>query len=119
MPCSNMYGVALVSRIDEIIGLFCKRALYNRYYIAKKNYNFIHRTNRSHPIYMAALLIMFLFGWQPNDPANPPIYVYEEVDLGVGMKEAGYFQIFGGDPSECARIPELKRQRWINTHTRT
>jgi len=56
-------------------------------------------------------------GALPDDPANPPVYVYEEVDLGVGMKDTGYFQIFGGDPSECARIPELKRQRWINTHT--
>ena len=25
--CTYMYGVALVSRIDKIIGLFCKRAL--------------------------------------------------------------------------------------------
>ena len=31
------YGVALVSRIDTIIGLFCKRALQKRLYSAKES----------------------------------------------------------------------------------
>ena len=44
------YGVALVSRIDKIIGLFCKRALQKRQYSAKQTYNFIDPTDRSHPI---------------------------------------------------------------------
>ena len=44
------YGVALVSRIDTIIGLFCKRALQKSQYSAKKTYNLIDPTNRSHPI---------------------------------------------------------------------
>ena len=30
------YGVALVSRIDKIIGLFCKSVLYKRQYSAKE-----------------------------------------------------------------------------------
>jgi len=30
-----------VSRIDQIVGLFCKRALYKRRYSAKETYNFI------------------------------------------------------------------------------
>ena len=34
-----MYGVALVSRIDKIIGLFCKRVLQKRRYSAKETYN--------------------------------------------------------------------------------
>jgi len=42
--------VALVRRIDKIIGLFCKRALQKRQYSAKETYNFIDPTNRSHPI---------------------------------------------------------------------
>ena len=46
----NMYGVALGSRIDKIIGLFCKRALQKRLYSAKETCNFIDPTNRSHPI---------------------------------------------------------------------
>ena len=44
------YGVALVSRIDKIIGLFCKRALQKRQYSAKETYNFIDPTDRSHAI---------------------------------------------------------------------
>ena len=33
-----VYGVALVSRIDKMIGLFCKRALQKRRYSAKETY---------------------------------------------------------------------------------
>ena len=44
------YGVVLVSRIDKIIGPFCKRALYKRRYSAKETYNSIDPTDRSHPI---------------------------------------------------------------------
>ena len=47
---SNTYGVALVSRIDKSIGLFCKRALQKRQYSAKETYNLIDPTDRSHPI---------------------------------------------------------------------
>ena len=42
-------GVATVSRIDQITGLFCRRALYKRVYSAKETYNLIVSTNRSHP----------------------------------------------------------------------
>ena len=35
-PTKVYYGVALVSRIDKIIGLFCKRALQKRQYSAKR-----------------------------------------------------------------------------------
>jgi len=50
--CSSVfrYGVALVSRIDKIIGLFCTRAPQKSQYSAKETYNFIDITNRSHPI---------------------------------------------------------------------
>jgi len=44
------YGVALVSTIDKIIGLLCKRALQKRRYSAKETCNFIDPTDRSHPI---------------------------------------------------------------------
>ena len=47
---SSDYGVALISRMDKILGLFCKRALYKRRYSAKETYNFINPTDRSHPI---------------------------------------------------------------------
>jgi len=45
--CSS-YGVALVTRIDKIIGLFCQRDLYKRRYSAKETYDFIDATERSH-----------------------------------------------------------------------
>ena len=33
------YGVALISRIDKIIGLFCKRDLQKRQYSARETYD--------------------------------------------------------------------------------
>jgi len=44
------YGVALVSRIDKMTSLFCKRALSKRRYSAKETCNLIDPTDRSHPI---------------------------------------------------------------------
>jgi len=44
------YGVATISRLLKMIGLFCKRALENRWYSAKETYHFKEPTNRSHPI---------------------------------------------------------------------
>jgi len=48
---SCRYGVATISRLLKIIGLFCERALSKRRYSAKETYNFKEPTNRSHPIY--------------------------------------------------------------------
>jgi len=45
------YGVATISRLLKIIGLFCKRALYKRRYFAKETYDFKEPNNRSHPIW--------------------------------------------------------------------
>jgi len=44
------YGMALVCRIDKMIGLFCKRALQKRQYSAKETYDVIDPTDCSHPI---------------------------------------------------------------------
>jgi len=44
------YRVATISRLLQIIGLFCKRALSKRRYSAKETYNFKRPTNFSHPI---------------------------------------------------------------------
>ena len=49
-PLLCSYGMASVSRIDKIIGLFCKRDLCTRLYSAKETYNLIDPTNRSQPI---------------------------------------------------------------------
>jgi len=48
--CCKIYGVATTCRLLKIIGLFCKRALYKRWYSAKDTCNFKEPTNRSHPI---------------------------------------------------------------------
>ena len=44
------YGVALIIRIDKIIGLFCKRTLLKRQYSAEETYNCIDLTDCSHPV---------------------------------------------------------------------
>ena len=44
------YGVATISRLLKIIGLFCKRALLKSRYSAKETYKLKEPTNRSHPI---------------------------------------------------------------------
>jgi len=44
-------GVATISRLLKITGLFCKRALCKRWCSAKETYNFKEPTNRSHPIW--------------------------------------------------------------------
>jgi len=44
------YGVATISRLLKIIGLFCKRALWKRRYSSKETYIFKESTNRSQPI---------------------------------------------------------------------
>jgi len=48
--CVNIYGVATISRLPVIIGLFCRiqSLLYGSF--AREAYNFKEPTNRSHPI---------------------------------------------------------------------
>ena len=47
----TLYGVATVSRIDKIIGLFCTMLSLLWDSFAKETYNFIDPTNCSHPIH--------------------------------------------------------------------
>jgi len=49
----DTYGLASASRIDKIIGLFCKRALQKRQYSAKETCNFIDPTDCSHSIWQS------------------------------------------------------------------
>ena len=46
----NTYGVATVSRIDKIIGFFCRISSLLEVSFAKETYDFIDATNCSHPI---------------------------------------------------------------------
>jgi len=50
-PNSICCRVATISRLLQIICLFCKRALSKRLCSAKETYNFKEPTNRSHPIW--------------------------------------------------------------------
>ena len=52
-----MYGVAMISRLPKITGLFCKRALFKRPYSANENYNFKEPANRSYPICIHIVLL--------------------------------------------------------------
>ena len=45
---TNTYGVATISRLLKIIGLFCKRTLQKRRYSATETYDFKEPTNRIH-----------------------------------------------------------------------
>jgi len=45
-----VYGVATISRLLKMTGLFCKRGLEKRRYSAKETYHFKEPTDRSHPI---------------------------------------------------------------------
>ena len=47
-------GVATISRLLKIMGLFCKRALSKRPYSAKETYNFKEPTSRSYTPYVRA-----------------------------------------------------------------
>ena len=55
------YGVASMSRLLTIIGLFGKRALQKRLYSAKEAYNFKEPTNRSHPICVCGAPVAYRF----------------------------------------------------------
>jgi len=56
----DCYGVATISRLLQIIGLFCKRALQKRPIFSKETYNFMEPTNRSHPIWYLSLHVQDL-----------------------------------------------------------
>ena len=45
------YGVATISRLLKIIGLFCRIWVLLWGYFAKEIYDLMEPTNRSHPIY--------------------------------------------------------------------
>jgi len=49
------YGMASISRLLKIIGLFCKRTLQKRLYSAKETCNFQEPNNRSQPIHQHTL----------------------------------------------------------------
>jgi len=55
------YGVATISRLLKIIGLFCRILSLFKGSFAKETYNFKEPTNRSHPIVIFEILFDILF----------------------------------------------------------
>ena len=50
LTVATPYGLATISRLLKILGLFCKRVLYKRRYSAKETHDFKAPTHRRHPI---------------------------------------------------------------------
>jgi len=57
------YEVATVSRIDSIMGLFCRILSLLQGSFAKETYDFIDPTARSHPIYVYVYKTRCIQGW--------------------------------------------------------
>ena len=83
--------MALVSRIDKIIDLLCKRALLKTKYSAKETYNSIDPTDRSHPIvkYRGLSLWWARVTWWTHDTFHWEGYIPEIHRIG----KAGFFCI--------------------------
>ena len=73
----SRYGVATISRLLKIIGLFCKRDLLKRRHSAKEMYNFMEPTNRSHPILqiLRQLLSQWYIAVHTNNFENVYIWI--------------------------------------------
>ena len=105
----STYGVALVSRIDKITGLFCKRALSKRLYFAKETCNFIDPTNRSHPIHL------YVFG-----SVHSYIYIYWTNDASAmgWLRLVGSLKLWASFAKEpCQRDDILQKRPVISLHT--
>ena len=61
------YGVATISGLLKIIGVFCERALKKRRYSAKETYNPKEPTHRSNPIPYLSHTCLLLRGVQIAD----------------------------------------------------
>ena len=67
---TRSYGVATISRLLEMIGLFCKRALYKRPYSVKETYNYKEPTNRSHPTCIMRRKAHRWYEWVMNESCH-------------------------------------------------
>jgi len=67
--CWTNHGVTTVSRIDSIIGLFCRILSLLLDSFAKETYNSIDPTNQSHPIPFVRSEIILEYDLTPHDSA--------------------------------------------------
>ena len=117
----------LLSRIDEIIGLFCKRALQKRRYSAKETCEFIHPTDHSHLIgsYPLGRHESASFEWcrlmQKNRQENCEIWRSEYFKSDLLLERLGVTWELGSAPTRCvdAAKPRQHVQIWRQAQFRT
>jgi len=82
------YGVATISRLLKIIGLFCRilSLVYGSF--AKETYNFKEPTNRSHPIYTYMHVCIYVY---TRIYVNVHIHVY----MIYKISDMGWLQLVG------------------------
>jgi len=81
-----MYAVATVSRINTIIGLFCRQWSCLQGSFAKETYCLIDPTNRSHPIWSCIHL--------PSTYTNTKVHVSMSVSVSVSVSVFVYIYVY-------------------------
>jgi len=82
--CQDTYGVATISRLLQIIGLFCRiSSLIYRPLLQKESYNLKEPTNRSHSISSR----IFVADCSPKIQILESIYLTNKSDDGVKLLE--------------------------------
>jgi len=106
--CIFCYGVATISRLLKIIGLFCKRALEKRRYSAKETYHFKEPTTRSHPILCVCV------------PAKVSDHPHEYVMSHIWMSPAAHMicQVTHMNAS-CYTYESVRSHIWMSPATHT
>jgi len=129
--CKSQYGVAIVSRIDNIIGLFCKRDLKKRQYSAKETYNFIDPTDRSHPIlwfthtshvFFDSVITIFCMGWLMSEGSMKLYVSFAEYCLfhrAILQKRPISLSILLSEATPQHRVSILQMCRSMRRYTRT
>jgi len=116
IPRSIWYEVATISRLLNITGLFCKRAISKRLYFAKETCTFKEPTNRSHPIHRSicvcvfACVCVFVRRYLGVSP------LYNQVDrysryLALSLFCIYRYQILRGVCSICQILSHIRRGR--------
>jgi len=110
------YGVATISRLLKIIGLFCRISSLLQGSFAKETYNFKELTNRSHPILCVA---PFAAPW----PFLPHIYMSHVTRVNMSRHTHCFWVSLGAEPFVAPRpflphkyIQTCHTYRWVMSH---
>jgi len=85
------FGVATMSRLLQIICLFCKRALQKRLYHAKETYKFKEPTHHSHPITGMSHVTVCTTSWDARERQCVCVCVMCVCERRVGMRAMHLF----------------------------